>query len=111
MPKITTKWDLNLKEKEVVAKVNKANKSGMLITIVAIANDSIKDSPKLTGHNARSIKYEVGPFGEIAKKENSRFNGKLLLDYCITALKMSHIIQKSFHDIISTQMTLNPLKT
>jgi len=67
--KLTTKWEINLKEREVINKVNNANKAAMRGTVVAIASDAIKGSPKLTGNNMRSIKYEVGPGGDIAQKE------------------------------------------
>ena len=67
--KISTKFILNLKTKEVVDKVNKATKQAIKDVVVDIANDAIKGSPKVTGNNARSIKYEVGPGGEVAKKE------------------------------------------
>jgi len=68
--KITMDWKLNLKEKEVMDKVQKAGKKAILDVVVAIANDSIRGSPKLTGNNARSIQYEVGPSGQIAKNDN-----------------------------------------
>ena len=40
-------------------KVKKAGKDAVRDLITAIANDSIKESPWLTGNNARSIKYEI----------------------------------------------------
>lgn len=58
---------LNLKIKEVEDKVKKANQQAMKDTVVDIANDAIKGSPYLTGYNARSIMFEVGPGGEVAK--------------------------------------------
>ncbi len=67
--KITTAWIVNLKTKEVETKINKASKQGLKDVVVDIAGDTIKGSPWLTGNNARSIKYEVGPGGEVAKKE------------------------------------------
>ena len=63
----TTKFDF--KFKEAGDKVDKAKKTALLDTVVAIANDAIKDSPILTGNNRRSIRYEVGPNGEVAKNE------------------------------------------
>jgi len=68
--KITTKWEVNLKTKEVEDMVGKAAKKGLLATTVAIAGDAIKGSPVLTGNNRRSIAYEVGSGGEVAKKDN-----------------------------------------
>ena len=67
--KITTSWRLNLKTKEAQGKVAKATKQGLKDIVVDIANDAIHLSPWLTGYNARSIKFEVGPSGEIAKNE------------------------------------------
>jgi len=59
---------LNLKNKEVKDKINNATEQSIKNVVVAIANDAIKLSPKLTGNNARSIRYEVGPNGEVAKR-------------------------------------------
>lgn len=69
--KITTKWVLDLKTKEAQDKVNKASKQGLKDVVTDIANDAIQGSPYLTGHNRRSIKYEVGPGKEVAKEELS----------------------------------------
>ncbi len=69
--KITSKWIFNLKTKEVQTKVNKATKQGLKDVVVDITNEAIRLSPVLTGNNRRSIKYEVGPLGEIAKDELS----------------------------------------
>ena len=67
--KIDAKLILNLKTDEAQAKLKSATRTSMRDTVVAIANDAIKLSPVLTGNNARSIKFEVGPNGEIAKGE------------------------------------------
>ena len=67
--KIKTDVILNLKTKEVQNKVNKATKKAIKDIVVDIANDAIKGSPFLTGNNSRSIKFEVGPSGEVAKGE------------------------------------------
>ena len=61
----------NFKFKEGAEKVNGAIRYSLLDTVVAIAGDAIKLSPRLTGNNMRSIKYEVGPGGEIAKADLS----------------------------------------
>lgn len=60
---------LNLKTKEAQDKVEKASQKALKNIVVDIANDAIKGSPVLTGHNRRSIMFEVGPGGEVAKKE------------------------------------------
>jgi len=62
---------LNLKTKEVIDKVNKATKKAIKDVVVDIANDVINIHPwkTRTGNNSRSIKYEVGPGGDIATKE------------------------------------------
>ena len=65
--KITTDFKLNLKEKEVIDKADKATTLALTDTITDIANDAIHDSPVDTGNNRRSIKFEVGPGGEVAK--------------------------------------------
>lgn len=65
--KLNVDMKLNLKTKEVEDAVKKATQQAMKDTVVDIANDAIKDSPFLTGNNARSIMYEVGPGGEVAK--------------------------------------------
>ena len=76
--KLTTDWTLNIKSKEVEDKVKRATKQGLKDVITDIANDAIKNAPPppkfgttymSTGHNARSIKFEVGPGGEVAKGE------------------------------------------
>ncbi len=67
--KIKTDVVMNLKTEEVQDKVKKAAERGLKNTVVDIANDAIKGSPKVTGNNARSIKFEVGPGGEVAKNE------------------------------------------
>lgn len=58
--KINARVAINLKDKEVQNEVNKAAESSLLDTVVDIANYVIKKSPKLTGHNMRSIAYQVG---------------------------------------------------
>jgi len=58
--KINMKFITNIKTKEVMGKVNKASKQGLRDTVVDIANDAIKESPKLTGNNARSIGMKSG---------------------------------------------------
>lgn len=67
--KITTDLKINLKTKEVQDKVEKATGKGLKNVVVDIAGDAIKGSPVLTGHNRRSIMFEVGPGGQIAKDE------------------------------------------
>ncbi len=63
--KITTSFKLNLKIKEVEEKVKKAALEGMRDTVVDIHNDAVKGSPKLTGHNMRSIASEVSGMGTV----------------------------------------------
>jgi len=67
--KITTDFKLNLKTKEVQDKVKKASQQGLKDSVTDIANDAIKGSPVDTGNNRRSIMFEVGPGGEVAKGE------------------------------------------
>ena len=67
--KLTTDFKLNLKTKEAQDKVKKASEQGLKDVVSDIANEAIKESPKLTGNNMRSIKFEVGPGKEVAKGE------------------------------------------
>ena len=66
--KITASVTTNLKTKEAQSKVHKAGAEGLRDAITLIANDAIKMAKKVTGNNARSIKFEIGS-GEIAKNE------------------------------------------
>lgn len=66
--KITCDVELNLKTKEVTDKVSKATLKSLKNTVVDITNDTIKGSPVKTGNNRRSIKYEIGPGGDIDNK-------------------------------------------
>jgi len=68
MAKITTKWDTNLKTTEATRQVETASRKGLVLTVTDIANQAINTSPVLTGHNKRSIQFEVGPGGEVAKE-------------------------------------------
>ena len=67
--KISADFIMNLKTKEVTDKLEKATKQAIKDVVSDIAQDAINKSPYLTGNNARSIKFEVGPGGEVAKKE------------------------------------------
>ena len=67
--KIHLGFETNLRIKEVQNEVKKATKESLKDVVVAIANDAIKGSPKLTGNNARSIKYDIGPNRGLAKNE------------------------------------------
>ena len=57
--KFNFKFITNLKIKEVTNKVDNASKKAFKNTVVAIANDVIKESPYLSGNNARMIKYDI----------------------------------------------------
>ena len=57
--KLTTKFILNLKTKEVADKVEKDAKESLKDVVADIAGDSIKGSPVLTGNNRRSIAYKL----------------------------------------------------
>ncbi len=69
--KIKADFVVNLKTKEIQDKVKKATRQGLVDVITDIANDVINIHPwkTQTGNNSRSIKFEVGPGGEVAKKE------------------------------------------
>jgi len=53
----------NLKTEEAGDILDKAVKLAMRDTVVEIAGESAKNSPKLTGNNMRSIAYESSGFG------------------------------------------------
>lgn len=67
--KLLVNFITNLKTKEVIDKVKKATENSLKNVVVDIANDAIQLSPVDTGNNRRSIKYEVGAGGEVAKGE------------------------------------------
>ena len=67
--KIKADMKVTLKDKEVVRSMEKALKQSITDAVVDIANDAIKLAKKVTGNNARSIMFEVGPGKEVAKKE------------------------------------------
>ena len=76
--KITVGFKLNLKTKEATEQVHKATKAALRDVITDIAQDAIEHAPPppkigtsyvSTGHNKRSIKFEMGPGQPIAKKE------------------------------------------
>lgn len=55
----------NLKMKEATKITQEAAKLAMVDTVVDIHGDSVKGSPKLTGHNMRSIASEVSGMGVV----------------------------------------------
>ncbi len=57
--KIVCEIKVNLKTTEVLKKCEEATRLGLRDTIRDIANDAMKLSPKKTGNNFRSIRYEV----------------------------------------------------
>jgi len=59
----------NTKLKAAQKRVNQAIKNGIEKVVRDIANDAIKLSPKITGNNSRSIRFEVGPNKPVAKGE------------------------------------------
>ncbi len=76
--KITTDFIVNLKSKEVQAKVKKATEKALKDVVTDIAQDAIEHAPPppkigtryiSTGHNRRSIRFEIGPGKPIAQKE------------------------------------------
>lgn len=67
--KITANLITNLRIPEVIKQVEKAVGKGLVDVVTVIASDAIKGSPHDTGHNRRSITYEVGPGKEVAKEK------------------------------------------
>jgi len=68
--KISTSVLVNININGVKEKLSKASSGALLDTVVDIASDAIQGSPYLHGNNRRSIRYEVGPGGEVTKKED-----------------------------------------
>jgi len=69
--KITTSFIVNLKIKDVENSTKKASQLGMRDTVVDIWGDAVKDSPKLTGHNMRSIAGEVSGMGVVRQGKDA----------------------------------------
>lgn len=65
--KLGAHWKVNDKSADVVRQVQKAGEQSLKDVITDIAEDVVKGSPWLTGNNARSIMFEVGPGGQVAK--------------------------------------------
>jgi len=57
--KLTADFEVHLKVDEVIGATEKAARAAMRDTVVAVANESIRQSPKLTGNNMRSIAFEA----------------------------------------------------
>ena len=69
--KLNVDMKLDLKIKEVEDKVKKATQQAMKDTVVDIWGDAIKNSPKLTGHNMRSIAGEVSGLGTVKQGKDA----------------------------------------
>ena len=67
--KISVAVLMNLKTAEAGKQVKDATQKALTDVVAAIANTVIHEHPWKTqsGHNSRSIKYEVGPSGAVAK--------------------------------------------
>ena len=65
----------NLKTKEAKDILDKAIKLAMRDTVVEIAGESAKGSPKLTGNNMRSIAYESSGFGMGSIVDQNKIEG------------------------------------
>ncbi len=65
--KLDVSVKMNLKTEQVAEAVKKAAQLAMRDTVVAIQNEAIRDSPKKTGHNSRSLAAEVSGMGTVAK--------------------------------------------
>ncbi len=67
--KITTIVKMNLKIPQAQKRVKDAIDHSLRNVVSDIANDAIKGSPIITGNNKRSIRFEVGPGGQVARRE------------------------------------------
>ena len=64
--KLEVSVELNLKTEEVTKAVLDASRLAMRDIVVNVHNDAMHGSPKLTGHNMRSIAGEVSGMGKVA---------------------------------------------
>ena len=69
--KITADVKINLKTKEVMEQVAKATRLGMRDTVVDIWGYAMRESPKKTGHNMRSIAGEVSGMGVVRQGKDA----------------------------------------
>ena len=60
--KINVSVKLNLKNKELIGKTADAARLAMRDTVIQISEDAARGSPKLTGNNMASIRYEASGF-------------------------------------------------
>jgi len=67
--KLDVEVKLNLRDKEVQKEVRDATRKALKDVTTDIAKDAIKGSPVDTGNNRRSIMFEVGPGGQVAKED------------------------------------------
>ena len=67
--KLKVDMKVNLKIKEVQDKVKEASKQGLIDLVVDITKDAKDLVRVVTGHNRRSIQFEVGPGKPIATGE------------------------------------------
>jgi HK97 gp10 family phage protein len=75
--RIDVEVELNLKIDEVTKAVKDAARSSMRDTVVAIAADTVAGSPKKTGNNMRSIKYEVSGMGSNEMVDPNKIEGAI----------------------------------
>ncbi len=57
--RITVAVQMNLRVPGAISQVEKASGAGVKDTVIDIARDVVRDSPWLTGNNARSVDYSV----------------------------------------------------
>ena len=67
--KITTIVQMSLKIPQAQKRIKDAIDHSLRNVVSDIANDAIKGSPIITGNNRRSIRFEVGPGGQVARRE------------------------------------------
>lgn len=72
--KISFNLITNLKIPEVIDELEKAATEGLRDSITDIAGDVIKGSPKVTGHNRRSIAYKMR--GKVTRRRSPRAGEK-----------------------------------
>lgn len=73
--KIGISVELNLKTKEASETMKKASREAMRDTVVDTVNDAMKNSPKVTGNNMRSITSEASGFGSVQVVDPNKIEG------------------------------------
>ena len=70
--KFTAQVDVDIDVSAIIKKVDKAARLGMRDVTVEVHAEALKESPWVTGNNARSLTAEVSGMGVVGGTENER---------------------------------------